>query len=111
MSKRKNHSPEFKAKVALEALKGERTAAELASQFGVHPTMIHSWKRALLEGASGVFERGGKKVPEIDEEQVKDRNIRRSHGQIDCADPACASPWMERGGSWTTSLWNGCGGP
>ncbi|WP_434086029.1 IS3 family transposase [Leisingera thetidis] len=72
MSKRKNHSPEFKAKVALEALKGERTVAELASQFGVHPTMIHSWKRALLEGASGVFERGGKKTPEIDEEQVKE---------------------------------------
>ena len=72
MSKRKNHSPEFKAKVALEALKGERTVAELASQFGVHPTMIHGWKRALLEGASGVFERGGKKAPEIDEEQVKE---------------------------------------
>ena len=72
MSKRKNHSPEFKAKVALEALKGERTVAELSSQFGVHPTMIHSWKRALLEGASGVFERGGKKAPEIDEEQVKE---------------------------------------
>nr|WP_261399229.1 IS3 family transposase [Leisingera daeponensis] len=72
MSKRKNHSPEFKAKVALEALKGERTAAELASQFGVHPTMIHSWKRALLEGASGVFERGGRKPQEIDEEQVKE---------------------------------------
>ena len=72
MSKRKNHSPEFKAKVALEALKGERTVAELASHFSVHPTMIHSWKRALLEGASGVFERGGKKTPEIDEERVKE---------------------------------------
>ncbi|WP_394852285.1 IS3 family transposase [Shimia marina] len=72
MSKRKNHSPGFKAKVALEALKGEQTVAELASRFGVHPTMIHSWKRALLEGASGVFERGGKKAPEIDEEQVKE---------------------------------------
>jgi len=72
MSKRKNHSPEFKARVALEALKGEQTVAELASQFGVHPTMIHSWKRALLEGASGVFERGGAKKPEIDEEQLKE---------------------------------------
>jgi transposase-like protein len=42
MSKRKNHSSEFKAKVALEALKGERTVAEMASQFGVDPTIIHS---------------------------------------------------------------------
>ena len=49
MSKRKQHAPEFKAKVALEAQKGEETAAELASRFGMHPTMIHQWKRALLE--------------------------------------------------------------
>ncbi len=47
MSKRKQHAPEFKVKVALEALKGEETAAELASRFGVHPTKIHQWKRAL----------------------------------------------------------------
>jgi len=72
MSKRKNHSPEFKAKVALEALKGERTVSELASEFGIHPTMIHSWKRALLDGASVVFERGSKKAPEVDEEQMKE---------------------------------------
>jgi transposase len=52
MSKRKQHHPAFKAKVALEALMGEATAAELASRFGFHPTMIHQWKRALLEGAS-----------------------------------------------------------
>jgi len=72
MSKRKQHHPEFKAKVALEALKGEATAAELASRFGVHPTMIHQWKRALLEGASGVFELSARKAPEIDEAQVKE---------------------------------------
>ena len=72
MSKRKQHAPEFKAKVALEALKGEQTVSELASRFGVHPTMIHTWKKALLEGASGVFERGGKKAPEVDEEQMKE---------------------------------------
>jgi len=41
MSKRKQHAPEFKAKVTLEALKGEETDAELESRFGVHPTMIH----------------------------------------------------------------------
>ncbi|WP_424978665.1 transposase [Leisingera sp. S232] len=72
MSKRKQHSPDFKAKVALEALKGEQTVAELASWFGVHPTMIHTWKKALLEGASGVFERGGRKAPEINDEQMKE---------------------------------------
>ena len=72
MSKRKQHSPVFKAKVALEAVKGEETVSELAGRFGVHPTMIHQWKRALLEGASGVFERGGRRKPEIDEDQVKE---------------------------------------
>ena len=60
MSRRKRHAPEFEAKVALEALKGEGTVSELASRFGVHPTMIDQWKRSLLEGAAGIFERGGK---------------------------------------------------
>ena len=57
-------------------MKGEVTAAELASRFGVHPTIIHQWKHALLEGASDVFERGGRKKPEIDEVQVKERHVR-----------------------------------
>ena len=46
------HSPEFKAKDAFEAVKGEETVSELAGRFGVHPTMIHRWKCALLDGAS-----------------------------------------------------------
>ncbi len=89
MSKRKQHAPEFKAKVALEALKGEETAAELASRFGVHPTMIHQWKRALLEGASGVFERGSRKKSEFDEEQVKEL-----HAKI--GELAVANSFLER---------------
>ena len=76
MSKRRQQAPEFKAKVALEAPKGEETAAELAGRFGVHPTMIYQWKRALPEGASGVFERGGRKRPEIGEEQVRELHAR-----------------------------------
>ena len=60
MTTRKQHKPAFKAKVALGALKGEETVAELAARFGVHPTMIHQWKRQLLEGTSDVFERGRK---------------------------------------------------
>ena len=52
---RRNHSPAFKAKVALAAIKGERTLAELAQQFDVHPNQITQWRSQLLEGASGVF--------------------------------------------------------
>ncbi|WP_136637802.1 transposase [Pseudooceanicola onchidii] len=53
MSKRRNHDAGCKARVALEAVKGERTVLELAGEYGVHPTMIHHWKKALLEGAAG----------------------------------------------------------
>ena len=48
---RRNHSPAFKAKVALAAIKGEKTLAELAQQFDVHPNQITDWKAQLLEGA------------------------------------------------------------
>jgi transposase-like protein len=72
MTKRRNHDAAFKARVALEALKGERTAAELATVYGVHPTMIHQWKKALLDGAADIFERGGKKTVEIDETSVRE---------------------------------------
>ena len=86
MSKRKQHAPEFKAKVALEALKGEETAAEPVR---VHPTIIHQWKRALLEGASGMFECGDRNRPEIGEEQVKEL-----HAKI--GELAVANSFLER---------------
>ena len=53
--KRRNHTPAFKAKVALAALKGERTLAELAEQFDVHPNQIQDWKKRLAAGAEDVF--------------------------------------------------------
>ena len=58
--KRRNHSPEFKAKVAIAAVKGDKTLAELAQQFDVHPNQITDWKSQLLERSAAVFgENGG----------------------------------------------------
>ena len=55
---RRTHSPAFKAKVALAAIKGEKTLAELAQQYDVHPNQITAWKAALVDGAAGVFGSG-----------------------------------------------------
>jgi transposase-like protein len=56
--KRKKHSDEFKARVALESVRGVRTLSELSSAYGVHPSVIAHWKRQLLDGASTVFSLG-----------------------------------------------------
>ncbi len=56
-NKRKQYNAQFKAKVALDALRGEKTISELASQYEVHPTMINNWKRQLLDKASSLFEK------------------------------------------------------
>src|SRR5271154_1690716 len=66
---RRNHSPAFKAKVALAAIKGEKTLAELAQLYDLHPTQVTAWKAQLLEGTSGVFGSGSTvkdSVPTVD---------------------------------------------
>jgi transposase len=60
---RRTHSPEFKAKVALAALKGDETLAELAKQFDVHPNQITDWKKQLQERVAAVCERGSAAPP------------------------------------------------
>ena len=65
--RRRNHAPEFKAKVALAAVKSEGTLAELAKRFDVHPAQVTAWKDQLLAGLSGVFAEGGRPVePPVD---------------------------------------------
>jgi len=61
VSMRRRYDASFKAKVALEAIKGERTIAEIASESGVHPNQIAKWKKQLLEEAPEIFSHGRKK--------------------------------------------------
>jgi len=66
--RRKRYDATFKAKVALEAIKGERTIAEIASETGVHPNQISSWKKQALEELPGIFSGGKKNHREQSEE-------------------------------------------
>ena len=80
-NKRKQYSPQFKAKVALEAARGDKTVAELSSQYDLHPTVINNWKRQLLESASELFETGRQKKVESDNRE-KRKELYRHIGQL-----------------------------
>jgi putative transposase len=69
---RKKHSGAFKAKVALEALKGDRTLNELAGQFEIHPSQVVQWKQRLLAGASDIFS-GGVERDAAQEAELRDQ--------------------------------------
>ena len=75
--KRRRYGAEFKAKVALEALKGELTIAQLVAKHGVHQTLINSWKRQAVEGMAGVF--SGKAEAEVAD---RDAQVDRLHAKI-----------------------------
>jgi putative transposase len=60
MSKRRTHSPEFKARVAMEAISGRKTLQEIAADHAIHPIQVSQWKKHLLEGSSELFTRGKK---------------------------------------------------
>jgi transposase len=79
MSKRRSHDVAFKARVALEALNGERTVSELAADYEVHPTMIHQWKNVLLEGTAGIFKRGGQAAANV---EIAEETVRYLHAKI-----------------------------
>lgn len=71
-NKRRNHSPEFKAKVALAAAKGDKTTAELVSQYGIHSSLISKWKRELIDNAGELFKsKSDKKKDVTDTEDIE----------------------------------------
>jgi transposase len=77
MTKRKNHSPDFKAKVALDAIREEMTMSELSRKYGVHPTQIGTWKRAAIENMATAFSRRGG-----DPERATEADIDKLHSKI-----------------------------
>ena len=74
--KRRNHGSGFKAKVALAAVRGDRTLAELAEQFDVHPNQIQDWKKKLLGNAEQLFENGNRSQKDSESE------IKELHAKI-----------------------------
>ncbi len=76
---RRNHSPAFKARMALEVLKGEKTLAQLSALHEVHVTQLTSWKNELLEGAPGIF---GGAAAEIAGDRERIRELHEKIGQL-----------------------------
>jgi transposase len=71
-AKRTRYSAEFKAKIALEAIKGELTVSELGSRYGLHPNLITNWKRQAIENLAETFSRKAESVRTADDAQIKD---------------------------------------
>ena len=81
MSKRRNHSPEFKSRVAMEAISGRKTIQEIAADHAIHPIEVSQWKKQLLDGASELFTRG-KKSKEKEEGQAKEAELFQQIGKL-----------------------------
>jgi len=81
MSKRRTHSPEFKARVAMEAISGRKTIQEIAADHAIHPIQVSQWKKQLLDGASELLTRG-KKSKDKEEGQAKEAELFQQIGKL-----------------------------
>lgn len=81
MSKRRTHSPECKAKVAMDAISGRKTIQEIAADHAIHPIQVSQWKKQLLEGASELFSRG-RKDKDKEDSQAKEAELFQQIGRL-----------------------------
>jgi len=77
---KKNYTPEFKARVSLEAIKGEKTTAEIASQYGVHPNLVLNWKKQAQDSLPAIF--SDKRKKEKDKEETTEEELYRQIGRL-----------------------------
>jgi transposase-like protein len=116
--KRRNHSASFKAKVALAALRGDKTMPELAEQFDVHPNQIQAWRRKLLEQAGQLFERGSKSSGDAEHElkelhaKIGQLTMERdfSYGHFSQPRHTCTSPVRRSLSPWSDHFSNAANG-
>ena len=78
---RKSYDKKFKAKVALETVRGEKTIQEIATAFSIHPNLVSLWKKQLLESADMVFEKEGKEKDDKEKEE-RENTLYRQIGQL-----------------------------
>lgn len=79
---RRKHSAEFKARIALEAIKGIKTVSQIASENDLHPVQVTQWKKQMQEAAADVFERGGDKKADQKQQDHKEEKLERKIGQL-----------------------------
>src|SRR3546814_13827498 len=99
---RRNHSGAFKAKVALAAIRGEKTLAELAQQFDVHPNQITAWRAQLLDGAAAVFGGSAGAAPAVVDVKALNAKygqltLEKEIGRASGRERVCAAGWIEGG--------------
>jgi transposase len=80
--RRKTYSPEFKSRIALEALENDLTIQEIAAKYGVHPTMVTRWRKELLMGASSIFSSKNKKKTLEKEHEAEIKELHAKIGQL-----------------------------
>jgi transposase-like protein len=81
MTKRRTHSPEFKARVAMEAISGRKTLQEIAADHAIHPIQVSQWKKQLLEGAGDLFSKG-RKDKEKGDQQAREAELFQEIGKL-----------------------------